>query len=33
MCFIFILQGLFRLIANVLQRMIDCRDVAEGTTA
>jgi len=33
MCIIFILQGLFRRIVNVLQRMIDCRDMEEGTRA
>jgi len=33
MCIIFILKGLFRRIANVLQRMIDCPDVVEGTTS
>jgi len=29
----FILQGLFRRIVNILQKMIDCRDMSEGTTA
>jgi len=29
----FILQGLFRRITIILQRIIDCRDVSEGTTA
>jgi len=33
MCIIFILQSLFRRIANVLQKMIDFCDVAEGTSA
>jgi len=33
MCIIFILQSLFRRIASILQKMIDCRDVTEGTTA
>jgi len=29
----FILQGLFRRIVNILQKMIDCRQVSEGITA
>jgi len=29
----FILQALYRRIVNVLQRMIDCGDVREGTSA
>jgi len=33
MCIIFILQSLYRRIVNVLQRMIDCDDVREGTSA
>jgi len=27
----FILQGLFRRLVNILQKMIDCRQVSEGT--
>jgi len=33
MCIIFILQSLYRHIVNVLQRIIDCRDMQEGTSA
>jgi len=33
MSIIFILQSLYRRIVNVLQRMIDCGDVREGTSA
>jgi len=29
----FILQGLFRRLVNILQKMIDCRQVNEGTEA
>ena len=29
----FILQGLFRRLVNILQKMIDCRQVTEGTEA
>jgi len=32
MCIILILQGLFRRVANILQKMVDCHDVTEGTT-
>ena len=29
----FILHGLFRRLVNILQKMIDCRQVSEGTKA
>ena len=29
----FILQGLFRRLVNILQKIIDCRQVSEGTKA
>jgi len=33
MCIIFIMQGIFRRIASIMQKMIDCCDVTEGTPA